>query len=44
MGIFPRAIAKATLDNDSTLWCEPPLVQGMFVISQVKARVERQLN
>lgn len=41
-GYIPPRDRIATFDNDGTLWCEQPLAQGMFVISQVKARVERQ--
>ncbi|AFZ45022.1 hypothetical protein PCC7418_2892 [Halothece sp. PCC 7418] len=41
-GYIPPRDRIATFDNDGTLWCEQPLVQGMFVISQVKARIEMQ--
>jgi len=41
-GYIPPRDRIATFDNDGTLWCEQPLPQGMFIISQVKARVERQ--
>ncbi len=41
-GYIPPRDRIATFDNDGTLWCEQPLVQGMFVMSQVKARIERQ--
>ncbi|MGV2828005.1 hypothetical protein [Myxosarcina sp. GI1(2024)] len=41
-GYIPPGDRIATFDNDGTLWCEQPLAQGMFVISQVKARIEVQ--
>ena len=41
-GYIPPRDRIATFDNDGTLWCEQPLVQGMFIISQLKARLEME--
>jgi hypothetical protein len=43
-GFIPIRDRIATFDNDGTLWCEQPLGQGMFLLSQLKARLETQAD
>jgi hypothetical protein len=39
-GYIPPGDRIATFDNDGTLWCEQPLVQGVYVAAQVQAQVD----
>ncbi|WP_223637227.1 HAD family phosphatase [Corallococcus sp. EGB] len=39
-GYIPPEERIATFDNDGTLWQEKPVVQGAFLLEQIKARVK----
>jgi len=40
-GYIPPADRIATFDNDGTLWCEKPLVEGLFMIFRAKRMIEK---
>jgi hypothetical protein len=35
----PPAERVATFDNDGTLWCEQPVIQGVFLLERLKQRL-----
>jgi hypothetical protein len=41
-GYIPLRDRIATFDNDGTLWCEQPLGQGMFLLSQIERQIGTQ--
>ncbi|RKH63832.1 HAD family hydrolase [Corallococcus aberystwythensis] len=43
-GYIPPEERIATFDNDGTLWQEQPVVQGAFLLEQVKARVKEDAS
>ncbi|RKH57428.1 haloacid dehalogenase-like hydrolase [Corallococcus interemptor] len=43
-GYIPSEERIATFDNDGTLWQEQPVVQGAFLLEQVKARVREDAS
>ncbi|WP_347402400.1 HAD family hydrolase [Corallococcus macrosporus] len=43
-GFIPPEERIATFDNDGTLWQEQPVVQGAFLLEQVKARVKEDAS
>ncbi|MBZ4370115.1 haloacid dehalogenase-like hydrolase [Corallococcus interemptor] len=43
-GYVPPEERIATFDNDGTLWQEQPVVQGVFLLDQVKARVKEDAS